>query len=202
MPRVGMGWLLRSIRRERNPAARDRLLACRHRKRGRSIRRICRMMVRPYSTVRDWLWRMQERGLRGRYDRKRGRRKCRMSKPAFESVRRWLKRKTEEFGFESGSWQLNLAHDVIRRELGIDCKTRTLRRWLRRIGFSWKKNSTARRRGRPNGGDPCVSFLPCMQPTRINQLPAAPASATKTLTVMPRCSALPRSSPSTIRAAS
>ena len=88
MPRVGMGRLLRSIRREKNPAARDRLLACRYRKQGRSIRWICRMMVRPYSTVRDWLWRMQERGLRGRYDRRWGRRKCRMSKSAFRSVRR------------------------------------------------------------------------------------------------------------------
>ena len=57
-----------------------------------------------------------------------------------------MKRKPEEFGFESSSWQLNLVHEVIRRELGIDCKTRTLRRWLRRIGFSWKKNRHVPRR--------------------------------------------------------
>ena len=104
------------------------------------------MMVRPYSTMRDWLLRMQERGLRGRYDKKRGRRKCRMSKSAFKSVRRWLKRKPGEFGFESGSWQLNLVLEMIRRELGIDCKTRTPRRWLRRIGFSWRKNRHIPRR--------------------------------------------------------
>ena len=82
----------------------------------------------------------------GQYDRKRGRRKCRMSKSAFKLVRRRLKRKSGEFGFEPGSWQLNLVREMIRRELGIDCKARTLRRWLRRIGFSWRKNRHVPRR--------------------------------------------------------
>ena len=65
-----------------------------------------------------------------------------MSKSAFKSIRRWLKRKPEKFGFESSSWQLNLVREMIRRELGIDCKVRT----LRRIGFSWRKNRHIPRR--------------------------------------------------------
>ena len=52
MPNVSRKQLLRSIRGEKDPVARDRMLACLHRKDGCSIRRICKIMVRPYSTVR------------------------------------------------------------------------------------------------------------------------------------------------------
>ena len=44
MPNVSMKRLLRSVRRENNTVARDRLLACRYRKEGWSIRRICEIM--------------------------------------------------------------------------------------------------------------------------------------------------------------
>ena len=73
MPNVRRKQLLQSIRREKDPVAGDRLLACRHRKDGLGIRGICKSMVRPYSTIRDWLWRMHEGGFRRRHDRRRGR---------------------------------------------------------------------------------------------------------------------------------
>ena len=131
--------LLRSICRERNSVARDRLLACCYGKEGWGIRRICEMMVRPYSTVRDWLWRMQGRGFRGRHDKKRGRRKCKMPGAMFKEVRCWLK-EPSNFGFESGPRQLNLLLELIRRNFGLDCNMHMLRRWLCRIRISWRKN--------------------------------------------------------------
>ena len=60
LPNVGRKRLLRSIREEKDPTARDRMVACLHRKDGCSIRDICKIMVRPYSPMRDWLWRMQD----------------------------------------------------------------------------------------------------------------------------------------------
>ena len=50
MPNVSRKRLLVSIRKEKNPVARDRMLACLHRKEGLSIRRVCEIMVRPYPT--------------------------------------------------------------------------------------------------------------------------------------------------------
>ncbi len=97
------------------------------------------MMVRPYSTVRDWLWHMQERGFRGRHDKKRGRRKCKMPGAMFKEVRCWLK-EPSNFGFESGPWQLNLLLELIKRNFGLDCNMHMLRRWLCRIRISWRKN--------------------------------------------------------------
>ena len=82
MPNMSRKRLLRSIRKEKDPVARERLRACLHRKDGCSIRCICKIMVRPYSTMRDWLWRMQGGGIRCRHDRRRGRRECIYVNPA------------------------------------------------------------------------------------------------------------------------
>ena len=98
-------------------------------------------MVRPYSTMRDWLWRMQEGGypLAGT-TRRRGRRKCKIPKKVFRAVRRWVKKEPSDFKFESGSWQLNLLLEMIRERFGLECNARTLRRWLRRNRLSWRKS--------------------------------------------------------------
>ena len=140
LPSVSRKQLLRSIHKEKDPVARDRLLACLHRKDGCSIRDICKIMVRPYSTMRDWLWRMQDGGFRRRHDRRRGGRKCKIPKEVFRAVKRWVKKEPKDFKFESGSWQLNLLLEMIRKRFGLECNARTLRRWLRRIRLSWRKS--------------------------------------------------------------
>ena len=140
LPNVRRTKLLRSICEEKDPVARDRLVACLHRKDGCSIRGICKIMVRPYSTMRDWLWRMRDGGLRRRHDRRRGRPKCKIPKEVFRAVRRWVKKAPKDFEFESGSWQLSLLLEMIRERFGLECNARTLRRRLRRIGLSWRKS--------------------------------------------------------------
>ena len=140
MPNVSRKRLLQSIRKEKNTVAGERLRACLHRKDGCSIRRICKIMVRPYSTMRDWLWRMQEGGIRCRHDKERGRRECKIPKKVFRAVRCWVKKEPSDFKFESGSWQLNLLLEMIRERFGLECNARTLRRWLRRNRLSWRKS--------------------------------------------------------------
>ncbi len=96
LPNVSRKQLLRSIHEEKDPVARDRLLACLHRKDGCSIRDICKIMVRPYSTMRDWLWRMQDGGIRCRHDKERGRRGCKIPKKVFRAVKRWVKKEPKD----------------------------------------------------------------------------------------------------------
>ena len=71
MPNVSTRRLTGAIEGEKDPTARFRLLACRFRENGYSIRKICRGLGMPYSTVRDWLVRMSKRGLKGRFNRRR-----------------------------------------------------------------------------------------------------------------------------------
>ena len=61
-----------------------------------------------------------------------------MPKEVFRAVRRWVKKEPSDFKFESGSWQLNLLLEMIRERFGLECNARTLRRWLRRNGLSWR----------------------------------------------------------------
>ena len=61
-------------------------------------------------------------------------------------MRGWRKRSPQRYGFESGSWQLDMVTEMIKREFGTGVKTRTLRRWLHRIGFSWRKDRRVPRR--------------------------------------------------------
>ena len=141
MPNVSKKRLVRMCAKEKNKLVKFRLLACILRKRDYSIRKICGELAMPYSTVRDWLVRMQERGLKARFNRVRHGRKSRLPKSFLRTVRSWLKNKPKKYGFESGSWQLNLVLEMIRRRFGTDCccKARTLRRMLKRIGLSYRK---------------------------------------------------------------
>ena len=153
MPNVSMKRLTRTIENESDPRAKLRLLACRERKKGHSIRKIARYLGIAYSTARDWLVRIRDRGLKGRFNRKRKGRSSKLPRSLLKAVRKWLRRQPKEYGFESGSWQLNLILEMIRREFGIDCKIRTLRRKLRKIRFSYRKDrpvphKSASRKGR------------------------------------------------------
>ena len=75
MPGVSEKRLEKAARREKDKCAKFRLLACLGRKEGHSIRRISKDLKTAYSTIRDWLLRMRDRGLKGRFNaRPKGRR--------------------------------------------------------------------------------------------------------------------------------
>jgi hypothetical protein len=76
IPSVSEKRLARAARREKDPRAKLRLIACRDRKRNRSIRRIARDLGVAHSTVRNWPVRMRDWRLRGRFNRKSGGRKA------------------------------------------------------------------------------------------------------------------------------
>ena len=139
MPGVSEKRLEKAARKENDKCAKFRLLACLDRKKGHSIRKISRDLKTAYSTIRDWLLRMRDRGLKGRLNaRPRGRR-AGLPLQIIRTVRRRLKRSPKKCGFETGSWQMDMVTEMIRKEFGVTVRARTLRRWLRRIGFSWRK---------------------------------------------------------------
>ena len=67
-------------------------------------------------------------------------------------MRRRLKRSPKKCGFETGSWQMDMVTEMIRKEFGVTVRARTLRRWLRRIGFSWRKDRYVRTGQSPKRG--------------------------------------------------
>ena len=67
-------------------------------------------------------------------------RRAGLSLQIIRTVRRRLKRSPKKCGFETGSRQMDMVTEMIRKEFGVTVRARTLRRWLRRIGFSWRKD--------------------------------------------------------------
>ena len=107
---------------------------------GRSIRGISGNLKTACSTVRDWLLRMRDRGLKGRFSAKPRGRRGGLSPRILRIIGRRPKGSPRRCGFETGSWQLNMIIEMIRRAFGILAKARTLRRRLRRMMFSRRKN--------------------------------------------------------------
>ena len=140
MPGVSEKRLEKAARKEKDKCAKFRLLACLGRKKGHSIRRIARDLKTAYSTIRDWLLRMRDRGLKGRFNARSKGRRARLPLQIIRTVRRRLKRSPKKCGFGTGSWQMDMVTGMIRKEFGATVRARTLRRWLRRIGFSWRKD--------------------------------------------------------------
>ena len=140
MPGVSEKRLEKAAQREKDKCAKFRLLACLGRKKGHSIRRISRDLKTAYSTIRDWLLRMRDRGLKGRLNARPKGRRAGLPLQIIRAVRCRLKRSPKKCGFETGSWQMDMVTEMIRKEFGVTVRARTLRRWLRRIGFSWRKD--------------------------------------------------------------
>ena len=101
-----------------------------------SIRRLARDLKTAYSTIRDWLLRMRDRGLKGRFNARPKGRRAGLPLQIIRTVRRRLKRSPKKCGFETGSWQMDMVIEMIRKEFGVTVRART----LRRIGFSWRKD--------------------------------------------------------------
>ena len=140
MPGIREKRLEKAARKEKDKCAKFRLLACLGRKKGHSIREISRDLKTAYPTIRDWLLRMRDRGLKGRFNKRPKGRSSGLSLRPIRTVRRRLKRNPKKCGFETGSWQMDMVTEMIRKEFDVTFRARTLRRWLRRIGFSWRKD--------------------------------------------------------------
>ena len=119
MPGVSEKRLEKAARKEKDKRAKFRLLACLDRKRGHSIRRIAKDLKTAYSTIRDWLLRMRDRGLKGRFNARPKGRRAGLPLQIIRTVRRWLKRSPKKCGFETGSWQMDMGK--CSRHLGVFC---------------------------------------------------------------------------------
>ena len=139
MPKVGIKRLTKVWQEESAGKTKQMLEACRRRKEGRSIRGIAREMGLAYSTVRDWLVRMHAGNLLRRFDRRHAGRKRMLTGAVLTYIKRWLNGSPQRYKFEAGSWQINMVLEKVRERFGISCEVRTLRRVLKRLGFSYRK---------------------------------------------------------------
>ena len=101
--------------------------------------------------LREWLWRVHERGLDNISDRKPPGARGILGPEEIEIVRETLRQPPTEHGFEQGAWLLRMIAEVITKKLKKHCRPRTIRRLLHRMGFSYVKPRTVPQVGLQNG---------------------------------------------------
>ena len=136
---TGTGYLRECHKRETDPKARDRLLVYMMRKEGMSIRGIAARTNRSYSTVRDWLVRARDGGLRGRRDRGRPGCPCRLDESQRAELLADLVAGPENCGFETRLWTARIVCAHIERKFGAAYSLNGVHKLLSRLGLSWRK---------------------------------------------------------------
>ena len=119
---------------------RDILIACYLRKMGASLREIARQLMKPLSTVRGWLVRMTERGIKGIRDKKSTGRKKILDQSDLKIFEEWLYTDPVTCDFQSASWNMDMIVTMFERIHGAcKCTKRTLQRAMKRMRFSYSK---------------------------------------------------------------
>ena len=136
LPKVSAASLRKMHKKEENPKAQRRLLACIQRKDGKTIAEIADAMNEPPSTVTDWLRRIKADGLDGLYDIKNKGADCKLDKRQLNSLVKDLDASPAEVGLGAGAWTMPLVRMHIKKKFGVEYHVRSVWDLVLRLGFS------------------------------------------------------------------
>ena len=140
MPNMTMDDISEKIKKVSSGKSREILMACYRRKNGASLREIARQLMKPHTTIRDWLVRITERGINGIWDKKSPGRKRILNPSDVRKMEKWMCRDPIVYNFQSASWNMDMVVHMFEWMTGeCRCSIRTLQRALRLAGFSYSK---------------------------------------------------------------
>ena len=139
LPNTSVARLRRMHKKEKDPKAKRRLLACIHRKEGRTIMEIAAAINEPRSTVTDWLRRVGAGGLGGLHDVKNKGAACKLDKRQLRSLVRDLDAGPAAAGMGAGAWTMPLVRAHIRKKFGAEYHIHSVWDLVRRLGFTHMK---------------------------------------------------------------
>ena len=128
-----------TYKKERDRSRRLMVQACLLRKQGLGPREIGRRINVPYSTVHDWLLRMDTMGLGGRFFKKRPGRTPMWTRKTARMLKRLLRNAPPTYGYYAGAWDLHLIMDFAEKRLGLTFSESTMKRILKSVKFSYRK---------------------------------------------------------------
>ena len=136
LPNVSMARLRSMQKKERNPKARDRLLACIQRKQGMTLVEISETLNVPRSTVTDWMKRIGQNGLGDMYDVKNKGAACKLSKRQLKALERDLQAGPAAVGLGAGAWTIPLIRMHIKKKFRVEYHVHSVWSLVRRLGFA------------------------------------------------------------------
>ena len=135
LPDIDMDHLKKLYKKEKDPKAKERLLAFMARKRGDSLRTIGKNFCKSFSVIRVWLYRVIDGGLDNIYDIKRPGPARRLTEEQLAALKADLIAGPQKHGFESSMWTGKLVAEHVRRKYNVEFVPRTMQDLLREMGF-------------------------------------------------------------------
>ena len=134
--------IVKARKKEKESKAATILLACLHRRKGRSGREIAEILQKPSSTVYGWLVCMHRGGLDARHDSPKSGRPRKIGRDRYDDIMKRIDAQPEANGIKSNVWTGRLIL-IMLAGLGIEISLSTACRTMRHMDATW------RMRGRP-----------------------------------------------------
>jgi transposase len=125
--------------REKDSKAQLRLLALIHRKDGKTYQEIGDILRKPFTTIKDWIKRVEKRGLKGIYDEQKPGRPFKLTSEEFKDLEMDLAKSPKELGYKQDIWTTGLVRDHIKEKYNVNYGLRNVRKILHKAGFSPQK---------------------------------------------------------------
>jgi len=136
LPSVTSEQLLVMYRKEKDAKAQIRLLACLHRKDGKTLEEISTILFKPIMTIRDGLFRVSQEGLDQLADKKQPGAPSKLTEPQKVQLERSLEKTPNDFGIPSVLWTGKIVRHFIQKKFGVEYKMPQVRRILASLGFT------------------------------------------------------------------
>lgn len=137
LPETSVKNLKQFYKTEKNSKAKLRLLAALHRKKGKSIDDITRLLEKPRRTVHGWLTYFQERGIEAKYSIKQSGRPAILDKSQISKLIKVLEKGPPHN--PKGLWTTKEVREFIRKKYGISFVPQHVWRILIALGFSLQR---------------------------------------------------------------
>lgn len=141
LPNVSMTRLRNMHRKEKDPKARYRLLACIHRKQGKTIAEIADTLNTPRGTVTGWIKNIEKGGLGKRYDVKNKGAACKLTGRQLEELERDLEAGPAAAGLGEEAWTIPLVRTHIKKKFRVEYHVRSVWDLVRRLGFVYESGA-------------------------------------------------------------
>ena len=138
LPHTKTDYLRKALKKEKDPKARTKLVACIHKKEGKTNVEIADILKVPRSTVGYWLSNISRGGIRRRRAIKRKGAACKLNKEQRKQLVRNMMAGSGKFGLGAGTWTVPLVARHIKKEFGVDYDLHSVWELIRRLGFSYK----------------------------------------------------------------
>jgi len=131
--------LIELYKKERDGKAKLRLLACIHRKGGKTYQKISDLLVYPLMTIHDWLCRIHTDGLPNRYDNKQLGAPRKLSDDQRKHLEDILEQPPTVVDIPSVIWTNKLIRYYVAKEFNVEYSSSQIGKILRALGFTAQK---------------------------------------------------------------